>query len=216
MHNELEMKEEEEEETFRWLDLVRYSAAAVVASLAVAVLVGAILEVLRPDDLDIKVVHGSVLAEPNPKSVRFTFHLDAANPSGRAAIGFAGVLITISADGNDVPVHTPRNFSIPIKDIESLAPQTRMEVLSTRISEDPMEDLGGYFVSKLGNGKSVAVTMLVQGTLITSVGTLNGGGVVNTTKDKVTYTCLGITLGVDRSLNSTGDDVLCIRKGSYR
>lgn len=219
MHNEEEGKkgEAEEETLFRWLDLVRYAAAAVVASLAVAVLVGAILEVLRPDELDISVAHGSVVAEAQPprrpKSIKLTIHLFASNPSGRAAISFVDVLITIGADGNDVPMHTRRNFSIPLVDFPTTAPQQTIERLSVQSTKAPMEILGGYFISKLADGKSVAVTMLVQGTRKTQVGTLNGGR-VSTTQHKVTYTCLGITLGVDRSLNSTGDNVHCINKGS--
>lgn len=198
-------KEEEEEKRFRWLDLVRYAAAGVVASLAVAVLVGAVLEVLRPDELDISVAHGSVLAEAQAKSIKIRIHLFASNPSGRAAIRFVNISTTIAADGNDVPMHTRRNFSIPLGDLESLAPLDAIGWLAAKSMKAPMEEMGGYFVSKLADGKSIAVTMLIQGIRITQVGR------VSTTQDKViTYTCLGITLGVDRSLISTGDKVHCI------
>uniref|UniRef100_A0A0D9WL69 Late embryogenesis abundant protein LEA-2 subgroup domain-containing protein n=1 Tax=Leersia perrieri TaxID=77586 RepID=A0A0D9WL69_9ORYZ len=217
-------EKEEEEEKFRWLDVVRYAAAAVVAMLAVAVVVGAILVVLRPDALDISVSHGSVLAEllqPNSSSssvkVMFRFRLFATNPSGRAAISFLNVSIAVSAAGGET---IPAIFRI--SGVDSLPPDKVMDWTSEQTSStDPAADLGEFFFSQLSDGKNIGrVTLRIHGLLVTAVvGTLNSGGELHrlhTNKAaETTYTCSDVIITVDRSLQYKGDDVSCTRRSSY-
>lgn len=221
MQNDKEEAAEDEKATFRWLDLLRWAAAAVVALLAVVVLVGAILVVFRPDALDLKVVHGSVLAklppERPPASMVLTLHLTTSNPSGHVAIAFSNISVSVFTNDrrHSMPTH------LHLDDIYYVLPVTMVEVISVQESNSPAEDMGGYFVKKLADGENIAVTVVVEGILTTRVvgslnrdgrgrvGSFNGDGPPR--NDTVAYTCLGITLGVDNSLN-TGDDVSCARK----
>lgn len=206
---------EEEEETFRWFDVVRYAVAVVVGLLAVGVLAGAILVVLRPDALDVKVIHGSIQVDlppgvqhrRSPQSLKFTFHLEASNPSGRATISFTGISATISTAADDETM--PSRF--PLNDVNYVTPEQVANIISVQTTTNPRADAGDYFVNKLTDGETIAVTMLIQGILTTTV----GGEGIHSSRDNVTYTCLGIILTVDKSLSSTCDDVSCSRKSHY-
>ncbi|KAF0902425.1 hypothetical protein E2562_016260 [Oryza meyeriana var. granulata] len=206
MHNEKkETETEEEEETFRWLDLVRCAAAAVVALLAVGVLVWAILVVLRPDELAIKVTHGSVLVRLPPPKMMFTFQLEADNPSGRASMSFTNISIAVSS-GNE-SIATLFNTD----DIKEVPPGMLLGLNSVQSTKDPTAEIGDYFVERLSRGETMDVTLRVQGELTTKLVTLNGDGPVHNSRANVIYTCLNIKLGVDKSLNYA-DDVSCTRK----
>lgn len=204
-------EEEEEEKKFRWLDVVRYAAAGVVALLAVGVLVGAIVVVLRPDALVMKVIHGSMLVNLPPPSMTFTFQLEVDNPSGRDTMSFTDMsvaVLAVSVSGGGV-ISMANLFNLP--NITDLQPGKMMQVVTTQWTTNPEAEVGDYFVRRLSRGETMAVTLRVQGILITRLDTLNGDGPVHTSKANVTYTCFNVKLGVDKSLNST-DDVSCNSK----
>ena len=78
---------------FRCLDAARYTVAAVVTVLIVAVVVTSLKVVLRPQSLRLSVVDGAVYSTPHPASEAVTLQLNlrAENPSGRARMYFLNV-----------------------------------------------------------------------------------------------------------------------------
>ena len=78
---------------FRCLDAARYTVAAVVTVLIIAVVVTSLKVVLRPESLRLSVVDGVVYSTPLPASEAVTLQLNlrAENPSGRARMYFLNV-----------------------------------------------------------------------------------------------------------------------------
>ncbi|KAF0902422.1 hypothetical protein E2562_016257 [Oryza meyeriana var. granulata] len=184
------------------------------------VLVGAVVVMVMPSDphlLDIKVIQGSVGVDISPfhryppRWVRLNISLDASNPiTNRWAAWFKNISMVINAsdDGNE---SMPSRLNID-GGADSLQSGQEMYIRSVQSTDDPVADMGDYFVKKLCRRENIDVTMRIEGTLVLQmVGMLNGGGGLGQARRNpaVTYTCLGITLTVDNSPSYTGADVSC-------
>ncbi|CAD6343037.1 unnamed protein product [Miscanthus lutarioriparius] len=93
---------------FQCLTAARYTVAAVVTVLIVAVVVTSLKVVLRPESLRLSVVDGAVYSTPHPASEAVTMQLNlrADNPSGRARMYFLNV--TAYLFDSATPATTPK------------------------------------------------------------------------------------------------------------
>jgi len=94
---------------FRCLDAARYTVAAVVTVLIIAVVVTSLKVVLRPESLRLSVVDGVVYSTPLPASEAVTLQLNlrAENPSGRARMYFLNVTAYLFDGATPASTPTP-------------------------------------------------------------------------------------------------------------
>ncbi|CAD6341442.1 unnamed protein product [Miscanthus lutarioriparius] len=94
---------------FRCQDAARYTVAAVVTVLIVAVVVTSLKVVLRPESLRLSVVDGVVYSTPLPASEAVTLQLNlrAENPSGRARMYFLNVTAYLFDGATPASTPTP-------------------------------------------------------------------------------------------------------------
>ncbi|KAI4976227.1 hypothetical protein ZWY2020_049834 [Hordeum vulgare] len=86
---------------FGWLYVARWAVASVVTVLAVAVIVRAVVVMLRPEKLQLKLSGGRVAVDSIPSmppgnEVALNFVLRANNPSGRAFVEYTNVTVRLT------------------------------------------------------------------------------------------------------------------------
>jgi hypothetical protein len=199
---------------FRCLDAARYTLAAVVTVLIVAVVVTSLKVVLRPESLRLSVVDGAVYSTPQPASEAVTLQLNlrAENPSGRARMYFLNVTAYLF-DGA-TPASTPKPDEDCIIFFNPTDEAVRQEMAvdlmtSVEATNDPGVMNQTYFellYAKGGGGVIGDMTLRVDGTLVTEV---SSG--FNMTRLQVTYYCRPLLVGGSKGGEATTGrkDVLC-------
>ena len=87
---------------FRWLYVARCTVASVVTVLAVAVIARAVVVMLRPEKLQLKLSGGHVEVDhipslpPPGNIVKLKFVLWANNPSGRASVYYTNITVRLT------------------------------------------------------------------------------------------------------------------------
>lgn len=198
-----------EKSTFRWLDAVRYALAFVVTVLIVTVIAHAIVVVLRPEKLTLKVVGGFVQVEndtsaldPSP-TLTFRFTVQAINPGGRARIYYTNIDAFLHGKN---PTSTSPAMDFLFFDIRDMVVgQDLLDAIVQTYGDK--ETVPIPYLNMLYNGGSIPDAMLrLNGTLITEI--YSG---YNKTDDRPTiYCCSRLTVGGDSS-EYTGTDVECTK-----
>ncbi|CAL5050537.1 unnamed protein product [Urochloa decumbens] len=169
-----------EKSAFRWIDAARYTVAAVVLVLIVAVIVNAIKLVLRPEPLSLSVDGGTVFVRrlhQSPPLLQFHFNLRAQNPSGRAHMYFLNITAYLfdSNASAAAPDPGPGSFIyFPLDDMRLLPLRGIDNLAELTAGRDIMTE--SYF-DELYNGNSSAsirgVTVRLDGVVITEVAVKN-------------------------------------------
>ncbi|VAI69149.1 unnamed protein product [Triticum turgidum subsp. durum] len=198
---------------FRWLYAVRCTLACVVTMVAVAVIVRAVVVMLRPEKLQLKLAAGRIAANyipslpPPGNEVWLKFVLRAYNPSGRATLEYANVTVRLtdassSSSSAEAPTARIAEFDLP-KPIDVMQ-KTLSEVL-VPLSLVPKEDLPMRYVRALYEGRGVAdAEMELRGILSTHVA-------MSTTSVLTTYYCWPVTIAVGPG-DYAAADVACFDK----
>ncbi|CAL5045409.1 unnamed protein product [Urochloa decumbens] len=180
-----------EKSAFRWIDAARYTVAAVVLVLIVAVIVNAIKLVLRPEPLSLSIVGGTVFVRrlqppPPPASLEFDLNLRAKNPSGRAHMYFRDIVGYLFDSNMSAAAADPGPGSFiysPLSDMAVLPLGTMDNFAQVNGTRALMTE--SYF-DELYNGNSSAsirgVTVRLDGVVVTEV------AVKDTTRN-TTYYC---------------------------
>jgi hypothetical protein len=200
---------------FRCLDAARYTVAAVVTVLIVAVVVTSLKVVLRPESLRLSVVDGAVYSTPHPanEAVTLQLNLRAENPSGRARMYFLNV--TAYLFDSATPATTPKPdedciiFFNPID--EAVRQEMAVDLMtSVEATNDPGVMNQTYFEllynTKGGGGVIGDMTLRVDGSLVTEV---SSG--FNMTRLQVTYYCRPLLVGGSKGGEASmgRKDVIC-------
>ncbi|CAM0870269.1 unnamed protein product [Alopecurus aequalis] len=202
----------DEKSVFRCLDGARFVVAAVVTVLIVAVIVYAITVMLRPADLYLGVVGGSVSVSSGGGELRrpfnanisgdtltFSFTVRAFNPSGRVTIYYrditAMLMSNLSSD----------SFLALILPKVTLEPQAMVDT-NIRINTSVLVQDQAYYFELLANGNSLDDAMIVlNGTRYEEV----YSGHFTNYKVSAVYYCSPIAIGGDKDDDSTAADVRC-------
>lgn len=206
----------DEKSIFRCLDAARYLVAAAVTVLIVAVIVYAITVVLRPAELYVGVIGGSVSvsvvggdklssgqfrAIVHGGNLTFSLTVRAINRSGRVTIYYTGIVAKLKSNMSSDAFLT-LNLS-PM----SLGPQSSVDV-TVLMNTFMIVPEQGYYFKLLANGTSIDDAMIV----------LNGTRTVEIysghikSKETVVYYCSPIAIGggEDKDADSTAAvDVQC-------
>ncbi|KAF7093052.1 hypothetical protein CFC21_095488 [Triticum aestivum] len=191
---------------FRWLYAARCTVACVVTLVAVAVIVRAVVVMLRPEKLQLKLAGGRVAVDyipslPPPRNVVvFRVLLRANNPGGRATIVYANVTVRLT-DASAGPAATITEFDLP----QRIDVAQRMAHEATAVAElEPGEDLPMRYVRTLYEGRGVAgAEMELSGVLSTHTA-------MATTSVLTTYYCWPVTIAV--VAGDSAADVPCFDK----
>ncbi|CAN6172237.1 unnamed protein product [Urochloa humidicola] len=190
-HGEGEGDAGSEKSPFRGIDAVRYTVAAVVLVLIVAVIVNAIKLVLRPESPSLSVVGGTVFVtrlQP-PPSLQLNLNLRAHNPSGRAHMYFFNITAYLfdSNTSASAPDPGPGSFiysPLPGADMALQPLRTTDNLAQLSATRDEMTE--PFFDELYNNGNSLAsitgVTVRLDGVLVTEVA-------VNNATRTTTYYC---------------------------
>ncbi|KAM3206669.1 hypothetical protein ACQJBY_062039 [Aegilops geniculata] len=193
---------------FRWLYAVRCTLACVVTLVAVGVIVRAVVVMLRPEKLQLKLAGGRVAVKyipslPPPGNVVFLqFILRANNPSGRATIQYANVTVRLTdASSSSSSAARITEFDLP----QPIDVAQRMAHEASAVAQlEPPEDLPMRYVRALYEGRGVSgAEMELSGVLSTHTA-------MATTSVITTYYCWPVTIAVGPSDNAA--DVPCFDK----
>ncbi|XP_037456699.1 uncharacterized protein LOC119327697 [Triticum dicoccoides] len=206
-----------EKSIFRCLDAARYVVAAAVSVLIMAVIVYAITVVLRPADLYIGVLQGSVsvsvsggdnLRRPpfnasiGRGNLTFSFTVRAINPSGRVSIYYTDVEAKIKSNMSSASSTLLR---LRLPDV-SLGPKSSIDS-NILMNTFALVKKQVYYFNMLANGSSIDDAMIaVEGTRTVEV--YSGRNV--TDHVRVFYFCSPIVVGGDKDDDSEAAvDVQC-------
>jgi len=197
---------------FRCLDAARYTVAAVVTVLIVAVVVTSLKVVLRPESLRLSVVDGAVYSTPQPPSEAVTLQLNlrAENPSGRARMYFLNVTAYLFDGATPASTPTPDEDCIIFFNPTDGAVRQEMAVdlmTSVEATNDPGVMNQTYFELLYADGRVIGdMTLRVDGSLVTEV---SSG--FNMTRLQVTYYCRPLLVGGSKGgkVSMGRKDVLC-------
>ncbi|CAN6215342.1 unnamed protein product [Urochloa humidicola] len=165
---------------FRWIDAARYTVAAVVLVLIVAVIVNAIKLVLRPESPSLSIVGGTVFVSrlQPPASLLFHFNLRAHNPSGRAHMYFLNINAYLFDSNTPAATPDPGPGSFiyaPLFDMAVLPLGTIDNFAQLNGTRDAMTE--SFFDELYNSGNSSAsirgVTVRLDGVLVTEVAVKN-------------------------------------------
>ncbi|XP_037424925.1 uncharacterized protein LOC119289818 [Triticum dicoccoides] len=215
----------DEKSIFRCLDAARYVVAAAVTVLIVTVIVYAITVVLRPAELYLGVVGGSVSvsvsvvggsvsvsvsvvggdkpfrAVVNGDNLTFSLTVRAINPSGRVTIYYTGIVAKLKSNMSSdsfLTLNLPR---------VALGPQSSVDI-TVAISTFMIVPEQGYYFKLLANGSSLDDAMIV----LTGTRTVEIYSSKYKPKETVVYYCSPIAIGdgEDKDGDSTAAvDVRC-------
>ncbi|XBI76478.1 hypothetical protein VPH35_069710 [Triticum aestivum] len=204
----------DEKSIFRCLDAARYVVAAAVTVLIVTVIVYAITVVLRPAELYLGVVGGSVSvsvsvvggdkpfrAVVNGDNLTFSLTVRAINPSGRVTIYYTGIVAKLKSNMSSdsfLTLNLPR---------VALGPQSSVDI-TVAISTFMIVPEQGYYFKLLANGTSLDDAMI----LLTGTRTVEIYSSKYKPKETVVYYCSPIAIGggEDKDDDSTAAvDVRC-------
>jgi hypothetical protein len=168
----------DEKSRFRWLDAVRYTVAAAVTVLIMAVIVNAIKVVLRPESLQLFVSRGSISAEqfkaappPEPKLV-VGLNLRAQNPSGRVRMYYLGISAYLfentSAAASSLDPGYDCIVTFPPNDIAVVQQEAVESMVTMKMDKGQMDP--SYFDKLYNNGSRFSgMTLRLDGDLITEL-----------------------------------------------
>ncbi|CAM0912353.1 unnamed protein product [Alopecurus aequalis] len=174
---------------FRWLYVARCTVAFVVTVLAVAVIARAVVVMLRPEKLELKLSGGHVAVDyitslpPPGNVVKLTFVLRANNPSGRASVEYTNITARFTyALSSPAPTQIAEfDLTQPILVSQRTARESIVTVTLT-----PKEDLPIRYVRAFFEGRVVAGAQLeLRGVFVT----MASGDVTTTTNIVATYYC---------------------------
>lgn len=193
---------------FRWLYVARCTVAFVVTVLAVAVMARAVVVMLRPEKLQVKLYGGLVEVHnipslPQPgNEVKLRFFLRANNPSGRASVEYNNVTVRLTdassspAPTNIAQFHLTQNISVS---------QRTVRETEVRVALTPGEDVPMRYVRAFFEGRDVAGAQMELSGIVVSHVVMARGNVK--TSVAATYYCWPVTVGVgDGSSSSSGED----------
>jgi hypothetical protein len=197
--------------SFRWLYMARLAVASIVTVVAVAVIIRAVVVMLRPEKLQLKLAGGHVgvayipSLPPPGNVVTFRFVLRANNPSGRASVLYSNVTVRLteassSSSSSPAPEARVAEFGLP-EDI--VVPQQTAHEAIVIVSLEAKEDVPMRYVRALYAVRGVAgVEMELSGLLSTKVARA-------TTKVRATYYCRPVSVAVG-PVAYTVADVPCL------
>uniref|UniRef100_A0A0A9B8X5 Late embryogenesis abundant protein LEA-2 subgroup domain-containing protein n=1 Tax=Arundo donax TaxID=35708 RepID=A0A0A9B8X5_ARUDO len=200
----MRMAADDDKPKLRCLDAARYAVASAVTVLILVVIVDAVVTVLRPGDLTLKVTGGYVSADntSGPGNVTLRFTLRALNPSGRVRIYYTGIKGTFSGQINtSAPAEDFRVFRIG-NDI-AIEQQDSAEVAVLVSGPNNPNVMPPAYFNLLFNGGTIHDAMLK----------LNGSRTFedysghNKTAEPAVYYCPSITVGGEYP--ETPDDLQC-------
>jgi hypothetical protein len=193
--------------SFRWLYVARLAVASVVTVVAVAVIVRAVVVMLRPEKLQLKLAGGHVTVRDIPSlppphnAVQLKFILRANNPSGRASIAYTNITVRFteassSSSSSPAPAARIAEFGLP----EPIAvPQRTAHEAAVIVSLVPGEDLPMRYVRALYDGRAVTgAEMKLSGLLTSKVA-------MATTSVNTTYYCWPISIAVGPAGDAVAD-----------
>ncbi|XP_044961325.1 uncharacterized protein LOC123412443 [Hordeum vulgare subsp. vulgare] len=195
---------------FGWLYVARWAVASVVTMLAVAVIVRAVVVMLRPEKLQLKLSGGRVAVDSIPSmpppgnEVALNFVLRANNPSGRAFVEYTNVTVRLT-DVSSASAAAPAMIAeFPLPQSIPVLQQTAHEAI-VRVGMTPGEDVPMRYVQALFEGRSIdGVEMMLRGDFHSHVEMASGDYV--TTSDPATYYCWPVTIAVGGSSSSSSPD----------
>ncbi|KAM0828505.1 hypothetical protein ACQ4PT_067492 [Festuca glaucescens] len=163
--------------SFRWLYMARLAVASIVTVVAVAVIIRAVVVMLRPEKLQLKLAGGHVgvgyipSLPPPGNLVHLKFILRANNPSGRASVEYANITVRLteapSSSSSPAPEARVAEFGLP-EDI-AVPQQTAHEAI-VMVSLEAKEDVPMRYVRALYEVSGVAgVEMELSGLLSTKL-----------------------------------------------
>ncbi|XP_048543553.1 uncharacterized protein LOC125522547 [Triticum urartu] len=185
---------------FGWLYVARWAVASVVTVLAVAVIVRAVVVMLRPEKLQLKLSGARVAVDwipsmPPPRNeVMLNFVLRANNPSGRASVEYTNITVRLT---DVTSASSPSPTKIAEFDLPESIPvlQRTAHEAMVRVGMTPGEDVPMRYVRALFEGRSVdGVEMMLRGVFHSHVAMASGDYV--TTSDLATYYCWPVTIAV--------------------
>nr|XP_051202630.1 uncharacterized protein LOC127316267 [Lolium perenne] len=200
--------------SFRWLYMARLAVASIVTVVAVAVIIRAVVVMLRPEKLQLKLAGGHIQVAyipslpPPGNVVTFRFVLRANNPSGHASVLYSNVTVRLteassSSSSSPAPEARVAEFGLP-EDI-TVPQQTAHEaivIVSLEAKED-VPEVPMRYVRALYEVRGVAgVEMELSGLLSTKVARA-------TTKVRATYYCRLVSVAVG-PVAYTVADVPCL------
>lgn len=188
---------------FRCLDAGRYVVAAAVTVLIFAVIVYAVTVVLRPGDLALWIVGGSISVERNggdtfPSAydvggnngtLPFRFTVRAVNPSGRLRIYFTNITVTLRGRNSSSAMNPFLKLFLPDIAVAQLSTvDSNVQAIGkvTRASQE-------YYFKALANDSSIVdASLKLNGTRIVE----NYSG-HNMTGERAVYYCSRLAVGSD-------------------
>jgi hypothetical protein len=159
------------------LDAARYTVAAVVSALTVAVIVGAIFVSLRPEKLDFRVANGyvsvdKIISMSPPVNVTFHLMVKGHNPSGRVGIRLRNTTVHFLYN-NSASSEITWFDGFPLNTF-NVAPQIERHSYLMSISLQAPSEVPMDFVRKMVKGVEIKnATVLLKGLLETQISGLN-------------------------------------------
>ena len=187
---------------FRWLYVARCTVAFVVTVLAVAVIARAVVVMLRPEKLQLKLSGGHVAVDhvaslpPPGNVVTFTFVLGANNPSGRASVEYTNITVRLT-DALSSPAPTVI-AQFDLTQTISVTQRTRREAM-VRVTLEPEKDVPMQYVRAFFEGRGVAGAQMELSGVFASHVVMARGEV--TTSIVATYYCWPVTVAVGDALS---------------
>lgn len=188
----------DEKPKFRCLDAGRYAVAFTVAVIVVVVIVHAVVTVLRPGELVVRLDGGHVsVSKVSPDILGFTFQIGVFNPSGRVRIYFTNILANISRS-----LTVAEFLAAPVDDF-AVGQQDSADVAKTTTGSS-VYMLPADFKQLYHGGSIDNAVMKLRGYRI--VETYAGH---NDTPKPVLYYCTSITVGGEEPENAPTDVPWC-------